>query len=100
VSRTQLLVEALRDEIEAVAADDTFQRLLGEAYYTGEIEFETVESILGTEEAIRMQLLRASLDRDPPEPQIEDDLPSAATFYDGEVPEWTPDEADESDTER
>ncbi|MEY7850223.1 hypothetical protein AB7C87_13600 [Natrarchaeobius sp. A-rgal3] len=90
VSRTHLLIEALRDEIEDLAADDEFRRLIGDAYYAGEIDFDTVESILGTEAAMRMKFLRASLNRDPPEPQIERDQPSAAEFYEGEVPVWTP----------
>lgn len=99
VSRTHLLVEAIRDEIDELATDDGFQRLLSDAYYAGEIDFETVESILGTEDAMRMKLLRDSLDREPSEPQLEGDLPPPADFYDGDVPEWTPaDDADETET--
>lgn len=99
VSRTQLLIEALRDEIEELATDDGFRRMISDAYYSGEIDFETVESILGTEEAMRMKLLRASLNRDPPEPQIESELPPSVEFYDGDVPEWTPhDEADDTES--
>lgn len=99
VSRTQLLIEALRDEIEELATDDGFRRMISDAYYSGEIDFETVESILGTEEAMRMKLLRASLNREPPEPQIESELPPPAEFYDGDVPEWTPhDEADDTES--
>ncbi len=90
VSRTQLLIEALQDEIEELATDDGFRRMISDAYYSSEIDFETVESILGTEEAMRMKLLRASLNRDPPEPQIESELPPPAEFYDGDVSEWTP----------
>lgn len=99
VSRTQLLIEALRDEIEELATDGGFRRMISDAYYSREIDFETVESILGTEEAMRMKLLRASLNRDPPEPQIENELPSPVEFYDGDVPEWTPhDEADDTES--
>ncbi|MFP8951887.1 hypothetical protein ACLI4Z_02775 [Natrialbaceae archaeon A-arb3/5] len=99
VSRTHLLTEALRDEIEGLATDDEFQRMIGDAYYSEEIDFDTVESILGTEEAMRMKLLRASLNRDPPEPQIEGDHLSETEFYEGDVPEWTPtDEADNADS--
>lgn len=97
MSRTQLLIEALRDELDDLATDEGFQRMLGTAYYEGDIDFDTVESILGTEEAVRMQLLRQSLDRAPPEPQIAGDLPSATEFYDGDMPEWTPtDESNDS----
>lgn len=93
VSRTDLLIDALRDEIDDLAGDDEFRRLVSDAYYAGEIEFDAVESILGTEEAMRMQLLRSSLDRDPPEPRITEETPPAE-FYDGDVPEWTPDDAE------
>lgn len=99
VSRTQLLIEALRDELEELATDDGFRRMISDTYYSGEINFETVESILGTEEAMRMKLLRASLNRDPPEPQIESELPPPAEFYDGDVPKWTPhDDADDTES--
>ena len=99
VSRTQLLIEALQDEIEDLATDDGFRRMIGDRYYSEEIDFGTVESILGTEEAMRMKLLRASLNRDPPEPEIEGDLPPPAEFYDGDIPEWTPhDDADETES--
>jgi len=36
-----------------------------------------------------MKLLRASIDRTPAPPQLEDDLPSDDAFYDGEITEWT-----------
>jgi len=97
MSRTQLLIEALRDEIQERASDERFRRQVSDAYYSGEVDFETVESLLGTEAAMRMQLLRASLNREPPEPQIAGELPAAAEFYDGDVPEWTPPET--ADTE-
>lgn len=92
VSRTQLLTEALQSEMDELATDTEFRRRLADAYYDEEVSFETVESVLGTEEAMRMKLLRESLDREPPEPQVADSLPSDATFYEGDVPEWTPDE--------
>lgn len=92
ISRTQLLIDALRHEIDDLAADEEFQRELREAYYGHEIEFDVVESVLGTEDAIRMKLLRASLDREPPEPQLEAELPTDEAFYEGEILEWTPNE--------
>lgn len=94
VSRTDLLIDALRDEIDDLTGDDEFRRLVSDAYYAEEVEFETVESILGTEEAMRMQFLRSSLDRDPPEPGPVGEAPQAVEFYDGDVPEWTPDDAE------
>jgi hypothetical protein len=45
-----------------------------------------------TQEAIRMKLLRESLDREPPEPSLDGDLPTEEEFYNGDIPEWTPNE--------
>lgn len=100
ISRTRILIDALRDELDDLAAEEGFQRRLRKAYYTDQIEFQTVESVLGTEEALRMNLLRASVDRDLPEPHMEVELPTRDEFYDGDVPEWTPDkESSDDDTE-
>ena len=89
ISRTRLLIEALEDELEELANDEAFRRRLGDAYYDGRVEFDTVEAVLGREEAMRLQLLEASIDRTPPEPRLEDGLPSDDSFYEGEMPEWT-----------
>ena len=95
VSRTQLLIDALREEIDDLAEDDAFQRRLRDAYYGEEVDFEIVESILGTEEAMRMKLLRDSIDHEPPEPQLAGDLPDDDEFYEGgKRPGWTTDDAD------
>ena len=88
-SRTRLLIDALEDELEALAADEEFRRRLSDAYYDGRVDYDTVEAILGREEAMRMQLLRDSIDRTPAIPQLKDDLPSDETFYEGEIAEWT-----------
>jgi len=92
ISRTRLLIEALEDELEEIADDEEFRRRLGDAYYDDRVDFETVESILGREEAMRMKLLKESIDREPPEPTLAGDLPRDEEFYDGPVQEWTPDE--------
>lgn len=92
ISRTRLLIEALRDELDELAGDDDFRRRLREAYYDERVEFQTVESVLGREEALRAKLLRDSLDREPPEPQLSSDLPTADEFYDGDAETWTPDD--------
>lgn len=98
ISRTQLLVDALRDEIDELATDEAFRHELETAYYEGRIDTEFVKAVLGTEEAMRMRLLRESLTRDPPEP-VESELLEDVDFYDGELSEWTPDEeSGESDT--
>lgn len=100
ISRTRLLIDALEDELEALANDEEFRRQLSDAYYDGRIEYETVEAVVGREEAMRMKLLRASIDLAPPEPHLEDSLPSDEVFYDGDIPDWTaPSSADSSDTE-
>ena len=87
----------MREEIAEIAADEEFQQRLRQAFYEGQIEYNVVESILGTEEAMRMHLLRRSLDRDPPEPRLGETALPMETFYDGAVPEWTPNEEAESD---
>ncbi len=97
VSRTQLLIDALREEIADIAADEKFQQRLRQAFYDGRIEYDVVESILGTEEAMRMHLLQQSLDRDPPEPRLDRAIASTETFYQGGVPEWIPNGDTESD---
>jgi hypothetical protein len=99
ISRTRLLIDALEDELEALATDEEFRRRLSDAYYDGRVNYDTVEAILGREEAIRMKLLRASINQTPAIPQLEDDLPSDDAFYDGEIPEWTSSDSSESDDE-
>jgi hypothetical protein len=89
ISRTRLLIDALEDELEALANDEEFRRRLSDAYYDDRVDYDTVEAILGREEAMRMKLLRASIDRMPADPPLEDGLPSDESFYDGEVPDWT-----------
>ncbi|MFD1646049.1 hypothetical protein [Haloarchaeobius litoreus] len=93
ISRTRLLIDALEDELEELANDTEFRRRLGDAYYQGRVDYETVEAILGREEAMRMKLLRSSIDRTPTEPRLGDGLPSDEDFYDGDVPEWTDEES-------
>ena len=88
VSRTQLLIDALQDELNELIDDEGFRSRLRDAYYDERIDFQTVKSVLGQEEAMRMKLLRASIDREPPEPQVMAELPNDDEFYDGEVPVW------------
>ena len=99
ISRTRLLIDALEDELEALATDEEFRRRLSDAYYDGRVDYDTVEAILGREEAIRMKLLQASINQTPAIPQLEDDLPSDDAFYDSEIPEWTSSDSSESDDE-
>jgi len=97
VSRTQLLIDALQDKLDEFATDEGVRHRLREAYYDERLDFQTVNSIFGQEEAMRMKLLRASIDREPPEPQLKAELPSDKEFYDGEMPVWRADEADDSE---
>ena len=99
ISRTHLLIDALKDELEALAADEEFCRRLSDAYYDGRVDYDTVEAILGREEAMRMKLLRASIDRTPAIPQLKDALPSDDAFYDDEISEWTGSDSSEPDPE-
>jgi hypothetical protein len=99
ISRTRLLIDALEGELETLANDEEFRRRLSDAYYDGRVEYDTLEAILGREEAMRMKLLRASIDRTPAIPQLEADLPSDDAFYDGEISEWTGSNSSESDDE-
>ncbi len=101
-SRTSLLIDALRDELDDLVADKRFQRQLKTAYYAERTGFETVESVLGTEEAIRRKLLRDSLDCESPKP-ADTEQRTQTEFYAGSVSEWTPgdegENADETDSE-
>jgi len=99
ISRTRLLIDALEDELETLANDEEFRRRLSDAYYDGRVEYDTLEAILGREEAMRMKLLRASIDRTPAIPQLDVELPSEDAFYDGEISEWTESNSSESDDE-
>lgn len=99
VSRTRLLVEALETRLDEVTDDETFRERVRAAYYEERIDRETLVSLLGHEEAARVHQLRASIATDPPVPDGEIDLPPADAFYDGPVPEWTPDDENDQDEE-
>jgi len=97
ISRTRLLIDALQDELDELVNEEGFRTQLRDAYYDERIDFQTVKSVLGQEEAMRMQLLRASIDREPPEPQLKAELPSDDEFYDGEGPVWRSDSEEPGD---
>ena len=97
ISRTRLLIDALQDELDELVNEEGFRTHLRDAYYDERVDFQTVKSVLGQEEAMRMQLLRASIDRKPPEPQLKAELPSDDEFYDGEVPVWRSDSEEPGD---
>lgn len=97
-SRTNLLVEGLRKHLDAIETDEGFKRRLRDAYYDGRLDFDTVAAVVGTEEAMRMKLLRKSLEREPPLPDGDVELPSDEEFYDGDVSTWTPEGDTRPDT--
>ena len=82
IPRTQLLIDALENKLDELANEETFRRRLSNA------DYDTVKTILGREEAMRLKLLRESIDQTFAIPELNDDLPSDDTFYDGEVAEW------------
>jgi len=89
IPRTRLLIDALENKLDEFATEETFRRRLSDAYYDGRTDYDTIETILGREEAMRLKLLRASIDHTFAIPEVTDDLPSDDTFYDGEVSEWS-----------
>jgi hypothetical protein len=99
VSRTQLVVEALRDEIGEIARDADFRASVKAAYYDGEIGFDAVEAVPGTEDASRLRLLREPIDREPSAPNVGGDLPDAEEFYTETPSTWTPSGDDDAGLE-
>jgi hypothetical protein len=85
ISRTRLLIDALEDKLKDLANDEEVRRRLTDGYYDGRVKYDTVEAILGREEAMRLKLLQESIDRTPAIPTLNDGLPSDDAFYDGEI---------------
>ncbi|MCD2201020.1 hypothetical protein LPA44_14120 [Halobacterium sp. KA-4] len=54
VSRTQLLIDALQDELAELTDNDEFRARLKQAYYDGRADYQTIEDLLGTEAAMRV----------------------------------------------
>ena len=89
--RTDLLVEAIREYIEATADSETFQELVATKYYDDQLEFETVKQLVGAESAQRLRLLKADLDDEPLDLAAPDDV----DVYDGDATTAdTPDDTD------
>jgi len=61
---------------------------LSNAYYDGRTDYDTIETILGCEEAMRLKLLSAAIDQTSAIPEFKHDLPTDNTFYNGEVAKW------------
>jgi len=96
IPRTRLLIDALENKLDELANEETVRRRLSNAYYDDRTDYDTVETILGREEAMRLKHLRASIDQTSAIPELRDDLPSDDTFYDGEVVEWSASSSSES----
>ncbi len=62
--RTAVLVTALREYLQDAAHDDALTQEIAAAYYDGEITYEQLESLLGTEEAGNIRVLKRQLDED------------------------------------
>jgi hypothetical protein len=88
IPRTQLLIDAVENKLNELATEETFRRRLSNAYYDDRVDDDTVETLLGRQEAMRLKLLQASIDQTSVIPELKDDLPSDDTFYDGELAEW------------
>lgn len=96
IPRTRLLIDALENKLDELANEETLRRRLSNAYYDDRTDYDTVETILGREEAMRLKLLRASIDQTSTIPELKDDLPSDDSFYDGGVAEWNASSSSES----
>jgi hypothetical protein len=56
IPRTRLLIDALENKLDELANEETFRRRLCNAYYDERTDYDTVETILGREEAMRLKL--------------------------------------------
>lgn len=79
--RTDLLVEAIREYVDETADSDQFQRLVATNYYDGQLDFESVEELVGTETAQRLRLLKRSLDDEP----LDIPAPEETDIYGGDA---------------
>lgn len=91
--RTDLLIEAMREYVQETAESEEFRTLVAERYYAGELDFEEVRQLVGTETAQRLRLLKADLEDEP----LDLPPPADVDVYDGERRSVTPEETDEGD---
>jgi metal-responsive CopG/Arc/MetJ family transcriptional regulator len=80
--RTDVILEALENYIEAETESERFRQRIAEAYYDDRIEYDIVEALVGTEQARTFQLLKADLESDPLELADPD---ADVDVYDGET---------------
>ncbi|RRJ33112.1 CopG family transcriptional regulator [Halocatena pleomorpha] len=62
-NRTELLIEALREYIADIESDEEFRESVVELYLTDEIDVETLELIIGRQDAKAVQSSKRLLDR-------------------------------------
>lgn len=59
--RTDVLVSALREYLQAAAHDDTLTQEIAAAYYDDEITYEQLKALVGAEEAANFRVLKQQL---------------------------------------
>jgi hypothetical protein len=79
--RTELIVEAIREYLEATADSETVQELVATTYDDDQLEFETVKQLAGVKTAQRLRLLKADLEDEPLDLAAPDDI----DVYDGDA---------------
>lgn len=89
--RTDVLVEAIREYIEATADSEMFQELVATKYYDDQLEFETVKQLVGAETAQRLRLLKSDLADEPLDIAAPDDV----DIYGGDATSVAPDDVDD-----
>ena len=57
IPRPRLLIDALENNLDELATEEPFRRRLSNAYYDGRTDYDTLETILGCEDAMRLKLL-------------------------------------------
>jgi len=60
--RTDILVTALREYLQEATHDDTLIQEIAAAYYDDEIAYEQLKSLVGTQEAANIRILKQQLD--------------------------------------
>ncbi|AWB26692.1 hypothetical protein [Halococcoides cellulosivorans] len=80
--RTDVIIEALREYIADATDDERFRHDITEAYYDGQIGYDRLEALVGTERARTAKLLKRDLDSEPLDLSAPED---GVDIYDGET---------------
>jgi len=62
--RTDVLLTALREYLQAATHDDKFKQEIAAAYYDDEISYDQLKSLVGAEEAANFRALKQQLAED------------------------------------